>query len=99
MFRPKLAMPVLNGFNTTHRYTLAVGLTAAVSTPSLNFHTIRLTRSSGSGTDSGRTTVSPCVAAVAARVVEVDDGCAAQCAARQPATTVIIAKRFTRVRL
>src|SRR5687768_185862 len=58
MFLPKFPMPVLTGFATTTRYILAVGFTNPVSTPLLKAQTTRLTGSSGSGTDSGRTTLS-----------------------------------------
>src|SRR6185503_18776340 len=96
MFFPKLLMPVLTGFTTTNRYTSAVGLTTPDNTPLLNAHTIRFNGSNGSGTDSGRTTLSPSVATdFAAGSLETDADCAAQCATRQHVSATIMAKRFT----
>src|SRR5688572_4637249 len=58
MFRPKLPIPVLNGFTTINRYNFAVGFTTPASTALLKPHTTRFSGSNGSGTDSGSTTLS-----------------------------------------
>src|SRR5687768_1416440 len=81
MFLPKLPMPVLTGFTTTNRYTFAVGFTTVVNTPLLKPHTTRFTGSSGSGTDSGRTTFS-------APSFETGAGCSAGRATVQHASAI-----------
>src|SRR5688572_27096941 len=87
MFLPKLPMPVLTGFTTTNRYTFAVGFTTVVNTPLLKPHTTRFTGSSGSGTDSGRTTFSALAVAFAAPSFETDAaGCSAPRAIKQHAS-------------
>src|SRR5678815_4207723 len=99
MFRPKLLMPVLNGFTTMDRYTRAVGCTTQVNTPLLKPHTTRFTGSSGSGTDSGRTTFSAWsletgTADLEARPLETDSDCVAQPATTQHARANVSAMPF-----
>src|SRR5688572_4037246 len=95
MFLPKLPMPVLTGLTTTNRYTFAVGLTTPDNTPLLNAHTIRFNGSNGSGTDSGRTTLSAFASVdFAVGSLGTDADCAAPPATRH-ATATIDVKRFT----
>src|SRR5678815_1330583 len=97
MFRPKLLMPVLNGFTTMDRYTRAVGCTTQVNTPLLKVHTTRFTGSSGSGTDSGRTTFSAWsleTTDFVARRLETDPDCVAQPTITQHANATVCTMPF-----